>query len=172
MKCRLRTPPAPSPERCTPARRLLLVDDAPEIREVACLTLERAGWDVSTVCDGPAALDALACSPDPFQAVVLDVVMPEMDGPHVLHRMRAAGLSENVPVVFLTATTRRADHHCLLALGAAGVIAKPFDPRALPRMLELMLAERRSEEERRPPARPLVRRRIRTSEPVGGVVGL
>ena len=152
-------------------RRLLLVDDAPEIREVARLTLEQAGWNVHTVSDGPAALDALACTEDPFEAVVLDVVMSDMDGPHVLGRMRAAGLPEHVPVVFLTAATRRADHHCLLALGAAGVIAKPFDPRALPRMLELMLAERRSEQERRPPARPLLRRRLRASEGLGGVAG-
>ncbi len=152
------------------ARALLLVDDAPEIREIARISLELAGWAVHTVADGRGALDALASPEISFQAVVLDVVMPGMDGPAVLAEMRAAGLPEPVPVVFLTATTRRADHHCLLALGAAGVIAKPFDPLALPRMLELMLAEAREEEERRPPVRA-VRTRMRAGRALGQVVG-
>ena len=152
----------PTEDESCQARSLLLVDDAPEIREVARTSLEMAGWTVHTVADGEAALEALATEIT-FQAVVLDVVMPGMDGPAVLGEMRAAGLPEPVPVVFLTATTRRADHHCLLALGAAGVIAKPFDPHALPRMLELMLAEARAEAERRPP----VRRRRGALHPAG-----
>ncbi len=157
-------------EEDSPTRTLLLVDDAPEIREVAQISLEMAGWRVHTVADGQGALDALASQQAGFQAVVLDVVMPGMDGPAVLGAMRAAGLPEPVPVVFLTATTRRADHHCLLALGAAGVIAKPFDPHALPRMLELMLEEAREEMERRPPVRrPL--RRLRAGRTLGEVVG-
>jgi DNA-binding response OmpR family regulator len=140
-------PPPP-----TGAPRLLLVDDAPEIRELARATLEMDGWSVLTVADGAAALAALARERD-FGAVVLDVVMPGMDGPAVLRELRAAGLPEPVPVVFLTAGTRRADHRSLLSLGAAGVIVKPFDPGALPRMLELMLEEARAEPERRPPIR-------------------
>jgi len=64
--------------------RLLLVDDAPDIRAIACLSLERVGgWTVLAVASGPAALEA-ARDDGPFDAVLLDVMMPGMDGPSTL----------------------------------------------------------------------------------------
>jgi len=120
-------------------RRLLLVDDAQDIREIACASLERVGdWIVVPVASGQAALDA-ARSDGPFDAVLLDVMMPRMDGPATLAALREGGLSAAVPVVFLTAKAQTADRQRLGSLGAAGVIAKPFDPLTLPDELEWLL---------------------------------
>lgn len=114
------------------SRRLLLVDDAPDIREIARLSLERiGGWSVVTVASGQEALGALT-SHGPFDAILLDVMMPGMDGPTTLRRLRDAGLAAATPVVFLTAKAQTADRRRLGCTGAIGVIAKPFDPLLLP----------------------------------------
>jgi two-component system, OmpR family, response regulator len=121
--------------------RLLLVDDAQDIRAIACLSLERVGgWTVHAVSCGQAAL-AAAREDGPFDAVLLDVMMPGMDGPTTLERIREAGLPAAVPVVFLTAKAQTADRRRLGSLGAAGVIAKPFDPLTLPRELGRLLED-------------------------------
>jgi two-component system OmpR family response regulator len=121
--------------------RLLLVDDAPDIRAIACMSLERVGgWTVVPVASGEEALE-MARGDAPFDAVLLDVMMPGMDGPATLAGLRAGGLGANVPVVFLTARTQSADRERLSALGAAGVIAKPFDPLTLPEQLERLIAQ-------------------------------
>jgi CheY-like chemotaxis protein len=121
------------------SRRLLLVDDAQDIRAIAHLSLERiGGWTVMPVASGREALDALA-NDGPFDAVLLDVMMPGMDGPATLRRLREGGLPVAVPVVFLTAKAQPADRRSLGSLGAAGVICKPFDPLALPAELERLL---------------------------------
>ena len=111
------------------AGRLLLVDDEDDIRRIAALTLERlGGWDV-TPAGG--ADDALAAAHGGgFDAVLLDVMMPDVDGPALLERLRPV-IGPAVPVVFLTAKVQAADVERLRGLGAAGVIAKPFDPMTL-----------------------------------------
>lgn len=120
--------------------RLLLVDDAQDIRAIACMSLERVGgWTVVPVASGEAALEA-ARSDGPFDAVLLDVMMPGIDGPSTLARLRAGGLPADVPAVFLTAKAQAADRRRLGSLGGAGVIAKPFDPLTLADELELALA--------------------------------
>ena len=106
--------------------RLLLIDDEPDIRAIATMALERiGGW---TVVGAGSADEALAAArgetPD---LVLLDVMMPGLDGPATLERLRPV-LGLQVPVVFLTAKAQPADVERLMALGAAGVIAKPFDP--------------------------------------------
>lgn len=112
--------------------RLLLADDEEAIRTIACMSLERiGGWSVISVSSGEAALEA-AQDDGPFDAVLLDVMMPGLDGPATLARLREGVLLPSVPVVFLTAKVGAADREQLLALGAAGVLAKPFDPMTLP----------------------------------------
>jgi CheY-like chemotaxis protein len=124
------------------SRRLLLVDDSDDIRAIARISLERVGgWTVVPAASGHAALDA-ADSQGPFDAVLLDVMMPDMDGPAVLEELRAGGLAAGVPIVFLTAKTQAAEREHLCALGAAGVIAKPFDPLALSDELGRLLEDR------------------------------
>ncbi|HTR72071.1 MAG TPA: response regulator [Solirubrobacteraceae bacterium] len=121
------------------SRRLLLVDDAPDIRAIAGVSLERVGdWSVVTAASGQEAIDALAHD-GPFDAVVLDVMMPGMDGPATLAGLRRRGLG-GAPVVFLTAKTQASERRRLEAMGVAGVIFKPFDPIAMPSELDRIVA--------------------------------
>jgi CheY-like chemotaxis protein len=110
--------------------RALLVDDEEDIRRVARMSLERVGgW---TVVDAGSADEALAAAEvDRFDAVLLDVMMPDVDGPSTLGLLRPL-LGPDVPVIFLTAKVQPADVARLREMGAAGVIAKPFDPMGLP----------------------------------------
>jgi CheY-like chemotaxis protein len=119
--------------------RVLLVDDAQDILLIAQMSLERiGGWTVVPVASGEQALRA-AAEEGPFDAVLLDVMMPGMDGPSTLRQLRAHGLAVEVKVVFLTAKAQVAELQRLRALGAAGVIAKPFDPLALSHQLAELL---------------------------------
>lgn len=117
--------------------RALLVDDEDDIRRVARMSLERVGgW---TVVDAASADEAVAAArAGSFDAVLLDVMMPDVDGPSTLALLRPL-LGPGVPVVFLTAKVQPADIARLCELGAAGVIAKPFDPMGLPGELARLL---------------------------------
>lgn len=110
--------------------RILYVDDEPDIREIACLALSLdPEIDVRSCESGAEAVEqAIAWSPD---LVLLDVMMPGMDGPQTLATLRARPDLESIPVVFITARTQAADLVRLKTLGASGVIAKPFDPMTL-----------------------------------------
>jgi two-component system OmpR family response regulator len=120
-------------------KRLLLVDDEEAIRTIASISLERVrGWTVISAPSGHAALQA-ARDDGPFDAVLMDVMMPSLDGPATLQRMRDGVLSPQVPVIFLTAKVGEAERERLLSLGATGVIAKPFDPMTLPEELRQIL---------------------------------
>jgi len=111
--------------------RLLLVDDDDDIRAIARLSLERIGkWEVVTASSGTDAIE-LVREDDAFDVVLLDVMMPGLDGPSTLEALRSGLLADSVPVIFLTAKIQPADREFLSALGAAGVIAKPFDPMGL-----------------------------------------
>jgi len=121
--------------------RLLLVDDDAAIREIARLSLERVGgWEVVSAASGSAAIEIVEAG-ESFDLVVLDVMMPGIDGPTALRRLRGR-LPDNVPVVFLTAKLQPADRARLTDLGAAGVIAKPFDPMVLPDEIERIVGAR------------------------------
>ena len=106
---------------------MLIIDDESDIREVAQLGLELiGGWLVATASSG---FDGLAqASADRPDAILLDVMMPDIDGPETLRLLRADPATETVPVVFLTARSQVADVEWLEGLGASGVIPKPFDP--------------------------------------------
>ena len=114
--------------------RILFVEDDPDIQAVVRLSLESLGGFSVSVCNsGAEALQAaLEFAP---QLILLDVMMPEMDGPATIQALRELpGLAE-IPFVFLTAKTQPADTGRLLGLGALAVIPKPFDPMELPRTL-------------------------------------
>jgi CheY-like chemotaxis protein len=120
--------------------RLLLVDDDDDIRLIARMSLERIGdWEVVDAASGEAAIEALA-DEGPFDAIVLDVMMPGLDGPTTLRLLRASPLAATTPVVFLTAKVQASDRARLAELGAVGTIGKPFDPLALPGELAEALA--------------------------------
>ncbi len=110
--------------------RILYVDDEADIREVAAMAI---GLDpelqVETCASGAEALlRAAEWQPD---LILLDVMMPGMDGPTTLAKLRDQETSANIPVVFITARSQAQEIEAYKALGARGVIAKPFDPMAL-----------------------------------------
>ncbi len=111
-------------------RRVLIIDDEDDIREVAQASLELMGdWEVLAEPSGAAGVRRAAeAHPD---AILLDVMMPGMDGPATLEALRADPATRDIPVVLLTAKGRSAERSSLEALGTAGVLAKPFDPMAL-----------------------------------------
>ncbi|MFJ8750129.1 response regulator transcription factor [Streptomyces sp. NPDC102441] len=144
--------------------RVLVVDDDPTVAEVAAGYLERAGYDVERADDGPAALERFAAlRPD---LVVLDLMLPGMDGFEVCRRMRAQG---PVPVIMLTARGDEEDRILGLETGADDYVTKPFSPRELVLRVDSVLRRgRRAEAD--PPARlggaglrldPLARRATR-----------
>lgn len=112
------------------SKTLLLIDDDDDIREVAQLSLELgAGWTVLAASSGAEGIEtAKANKPD---AILLDVMMPSMDGPATLERLRGDDATRAIPVVFLTAKARPAERDRLAGLDVAGVLAKPFDPMTL-----------------------------------------
>jgi CheY-like chemotaxis protein len=109
------------------ARRVLIVDDEDDIREVAQVSLELVGhFEVLTASSGRDGVDtARADRPD---AILLDVMMPDMDGPATLAELRADPTTRDIPVLFLTAKTQAAERARLGQLGVAGILTKPFDP--------------------------------------------
>ncbi|WP_423464634.1 response regulator [Promicromonospora sp. MS192] len=113
------------------SRRILVVDDEEAIREVVRTGLEVvAGWDVDVATDGAQAV--ASCEADPPDAVLLDVMMPAMDGPATFSRLQENPRTQDVPVIFLTAKVQPPERRRYEELGVAGVLAKPFDPLTLP----------------------------------------
>lgn len=108
------------------SRSVLIVDDDDTIREIASLTLSHvAGWSVREAGSGTAGLQAAQeALPD---AILLDVMMPGLDGPSTLERLRADERTRDIPVVFLTAKLLPAERARLEGMAVSGVIAKPFD---------------------------------------------
>ena len=123
-------------------QRVLYVDDEPDIREVTQLALETmGGYEVCACASGEQAVNlAASFAPD---LVLLDVMMPDMDGPATLKALRALVPLERTPVVFFTAKAMRDEVTALLRLGAIGVVAKPFDPMTLSDTIATMWAEAR-----------------------------
>ncbi|MFJ4839545.1 response regulator transcription factor [Streptomyces sp. NPDC088746] len=121
--------------------RVLVVDDDPTVAEVAAGYLERAGYDVGRADDGPAALEHFAAlRPD---LVVLDLMLPGMDGFEVCRRMRARG---PVPVIMLTARGDEDDRILGLETGADDYVTKPFSPRELVLRVDAVLRRGRRAE--------------------------
>lgn len=108
-------------------KTILLIDDEEAIVMVTQATLEiLAGWKVLTASSGAEGIKAAAAHrPD---AILLDVMMPEIDGLQTLTSLRNAAETATIPVIFLTAKVQAADIRRFCDLGARGVIAKPFDP--------------------------------------------
>ncbi|MCA9651345.1 MAG: response regulator [Myxococcales bacterium] len=114
----------------TEIRTVLLVDDDEDIRVIGEMALrDVGGLQVVLAASGEQALEVAARErPD---VILLDVMMPHMDGPTTFRRLREQEASSAIPVVFVTAKVQRQEIQRYLDLGAIGVIAKPFDPMAL-----------------------------------------
>jgi CheY-like chemotaxis protein len=113
------------------AKRILIVDDEEDIREVAQLTLEAVGgWEVLTAASGNEAL-AKAAS-EQLDAILLDIMMPDLDGIATFQQLQANPVTQHIPVILLTAKVQAADRHRFAELGLTAMIVKPFDPMILP----------------------------------------
>jgi len=119
-------------------KKILLVDDDPNIRKLAKMSLERVGhWQVTLAASGVEAIDAVVC--DQPDLVVLDVMMPGIDGVTTLTKLKAR--NPNLPVILMTAKVQTEEIAEYLNLGAVGVIMKPFDPMLLPKEITELLKD-------------------------------
>ncbi len=133
------------------AELILLVDDEPSITELARMYLERDGFRIQEASDGESALEA-AVKHKPA-LIVLDVMLPKVDGFDVCRRMRLAG--NDVPIIMLTARDEDIDKILGLELGADDYLTKPFNPRELVARVKAIL--RRSESKKDSDDKPIHR---------------
>jgi CheY-like chemotaxis protein len=112
------------------SKRILIIDDEPDIREATQVCLEVAkGWEVLTAGSSYEGLEkAIAELPD---VVLLDVMMPDMDGLATFEQLRTNPVTQHIPVILLTAKAQPADRRRFTQLKIAAVITKPYDPLTL-----------------------------------------
>ncbi len=111
-------------------QRILMVEDDPDIQTITKFTLEAVGGFTVQVCgEGRCALETTrSYNPD---LILLDVMMPDLDGPGVLKLLRANPDTKQIPVIFMTAKAQPSEIAEFKQLGAVDVIPKPFDPMTL-----------------------------------------
>jgi CheY-like chemotaxis protein len=105
--------------------KLLLAEDEPDVQLIARLSLKRAGFQVTTVSNGVELLDRVAT--DRPDVILLDWMMPDMDGYETCRRLKGSADTREIPIIFLTAKVQESEIAKALGLGAAGCIGKPFD---------------------------------------------
>jgi two-component system, OmpR family, alkaline phosphatase synthesis response regulator PhoP len=112
------------------SKRILLIEDEDDIREVARMALELStDWEIHDAPNGAAGIAAArSLRPD---AILLDVMMPDMDGPSAFAQLQSDEDTREIPVMFLTAKVQPAERARLGSLGVRAVLAKPFDPMTL-----------------------------------------
>jgi len=118
--------------------RILIIDDEDDIREIAAMSLETAaGWEVMVTSSGAQGLvRAASYQPD---AILLDVMMPGMDGPTTFRELRKNPATARIPVLFLTAKVQATDRRSFANLGVQAVLVKPFDPMTLSAQISAVL---------------------------------
>ncbi len=122
-----------------PLCRILYVEDEPDIRAVAQMALEAVGGFFVIAC--ASGQEALNVAPDArADLLLLDVMMPGMDGPNTLKALREMPATAHTPVIFMTAKVQAAEVALYKALGALEVIPKPFDPMELSAQIERIWA--------------------------------
>lgn len=109
--------------------KILVVDDEADILNLLDYNLKKGGFRVISAKDGPEAID-LASSERP-DLILLDIMLPNMEGTEVLRRLKAQGSTQNIPVIMLTAKGEEVDKIVGFELGAEDYITKPFSPREL-----------------------------------------
>jgi CheY-like chemotaxis protein len=120
------------------AHKILIIDDEEDIREVAALSLETvASWTVITANSGAQGLArAIEHQPD---AILLDVMMPGMDGPTTFRELRKNPVTASIPVLLLTAKVQASDQRRFADLGVQAILFKPFDPLTLSQQISKIL---------------------------------
>jgi CheY-like chemotaxis protein len=125
------------PEHQAPAITVLLVDDEEMIRTIGMQMLERLGYNALTAGSGPAAIEIFKQNPAAVQVVVLDMVMPGMNGGETYARLKQ--IRENVKVILSTGYTRDGQAEDILSKGCDGFIQKPFRLEELDRAIQTLL---------------------------------
>ncbi len=110
-------------------KKVLIAEDESAIREIIAITLKRAGYEVTEACDGQQALDIYNGKNGEFDVVLLDIMMPNVDGLEVCKHLRNE--SSTVGIIMLTAKTQEMDKVSGLLMGADDYITKPFSPSEL-----------------------------------------
>lgn len=111
-------------------KRVLIIDDEPDIREITKISLELTKqWDVLTAGSSQDGI-AIAISHQP-DAILLDVMMPDADGLATLEHLKTNATTQLIPVIMLTATANLTTHRQYAELGAKAIVLKPFDPGTL-----------------------------------------
>ncbi|MBD2247507.1 response regulator [Nostoc sp. FACHB-888] len=119
-------------------RNILIVDDEEDVRAIAKLGLEMgAGWNVLTACSGREALNIAANST--LDVILLDMMMPDMDGRATLQQLKANPGTKKIPVILLTAKFQQSDRESFTDLDVAAIFAKPFRPLKLAEQINEVL---------------------------------
>lgn len=127
-----------------PGVRVLIVEDSPLVRKMYGLVFSKREHDLTTAEDGRKALEALAASPHPFDLILLDLRMPDMDGVEFIREVRRGGRFRDIPIVLTTVEPDSSDLlREALSLGVAAVVKKPWKPQELRAVVQSVLHEPR-----------------------------
>ncbi|MDX2242723.1 MAG: response regulator [Leptolyngbyaceae cyanobacterium bins.302] len=119
-------------------KHILIVDDEEDIRDVVQVSLEEfAGWQTKTAASGIEGLHLART--EAFDAILLDISMPDMDGFQICEALQASPITQKLPVIVLTAKVLPSDRDRLTTLDVAGIITKPFDPMTIWRQIREIL---------------------------------
>jgi DNA-binding response OmpR family regulator len=118
--------------------RILIVEDDPRIAYLVGYLLQREGYETETAADGKTAVERVEQGPPP-SLVLLDIMLPYVDGFQILERLRASESWKDVPVVLLSAKNQERDVVRALELGASDYVQKPFQPRELVARVQRLL---------------------------------
>lgn len=119
-------------------KRILSIDDSPSVRKLVEFALKSKGFQVASAEDGQVALELMA--EEKFDAIILDINMPRMDGLQFLKKIRSDDAYASIPVIILTTEGQEADKDRAMKLGASVYIVKPFKPTELLSLVEEVLA--------------------------------
>lgn len=121
-------------------QKILLVDDDPNILKVLSMRLEKTGYEVDSISDGFMALEKIR--KDRPDLIILDLMLPEIDGYKVCRMLKFDETYKNIPVIMLTGRTQEEDRKKGLQMGADAYIVKPFESKNLLMKIEELLGER------------------------------
>lgn len=121
------------------SKKMLTVDDSPSVRKLVKFTLKAKGFQVSSAGDGEEALDLM--KEESFDAIILDINMPRMNGLEFLKHIKANDQYASIPVIMLTTEGQDDDKDKAISLGATAYMVKPFKPTQLLTLLEKIVPD-------------------------------
>ena len=121
------------------SKTILLIDDEIDIRKLTKIVLEGAGYKVTTAFRGKRGIKK--AKKGKIDLIILDVMMPDMDGYEVIKNLNQDKATKNIPVVFFSAKTQKKEIEKGLSLGARGYLTKPFDPEEFPQKIRKFISK-------------------------------